>query len=166
MTLLRYALFCGAGAALASSAATMISARLEGRSHWAPVNATSHWLWGGEAGTHDEADLPHTAVGGATNIGASFFWGGLFGAFLSSRPPRTPAGMLRDASVVGALAGLVDYGLVPKRLTPGWELALSKRSVVITMAAMSVGLAGGGLAAQKAGGKDLASRRRFMRRLH
>lgn len=166
MTLLRYALFCSAGAALATSAAIMISARREGRSHWAPVNATSHWLWGGEAGTHDEADVPHTAVGAATNLGASLFWGSLFGAFLSSRPPRTPAAMLRDASAAGAIAGLVDYALVPKRLTPGWELALPNRSVVISMAAMALGLAGGGLAAQKADDDELARRRRFTRLRH
>lgn len=159
MQLLRYALFCGAGAALASSAALIISARLERRGAWAAVNASSRWLWGEEAGTHDEADLRHTLVGGATNIGASFFWGALFGAFLSSRPPRRPVAMVRDASMAGVIAGLVDYGLVPKRLTPGWELALSKRSVMIAMAALALGLAGGGLVAQEGLAEGEAPRR-------
>lgn len=166
MTLFRYILCCGAGAAIASSAAVMISARLEGRSPLAPVNATSHWLWGDEAGDHDKADVRHTAVGAATNVGAAFFWGSLFGAFLSSRPPRKPAALLRDASVVGALASLVDYGLVPKRLTPGWELALSKRSVATAMAAMALGLAGGGWAAQRIEEVELIRRRRFTRLRH
>jgi len=156
MTLLRYAVFCGTGAALATTVAVTASARREGRSLWAPINATSHWLWGREAGAHGEADLAHTALGGATNLGASFFWGGLFGAFLSSRPPRTPIAIIRDAALMGAIATLVDYRLVPKRLTPGWELALSRGSVLFSMAAMASGLAAGGMAAQATGGRKNA----------
>src|SRR5690606_27710267 len=95
-----------------------------------------------------------------TNIGASFFWGALFGAFLSSRPPRRPVRMVRDASMAGGIAGRADYGRVPKRLTPGWELALWKRSVVIAMAALALVLAGGGLVAQE-GLAEGESPRRF-----
>lgn len=30
---------------------------------------------------------------------------------------------------MSAIAAIVDYGIVPKRLTPGWELSLSKKSM-------------------------------------
>ena len=42
------------------------------------------------------------------------------------------------------------FALVPKRLTPGWELAVSIRSVVGGFVAMALGLAAGGLLAQSA----------------
>lgn len=143
----RYMLFCAAGAALGSVAAIMALAKAEGQSALKPVNASSHWLWGDAAGGHSEADLQHTAVGGATNIGAGLMWGGLLGAFLQRTRPG-PVGIARDATVMGAIAALLDYGLLPRRLSPGWELALSGRSVVLAMAGMAAGAAFGGLAAR------------------
>ena len=49
------------------------------------------------------------------------------------------------AAAVAMVAATVDYGLVPKRLTPGWEEVLPGRSVVGGFAAMAVGLALGGM---------------------
>jgi hypothetical protein len=37
--------------------------------------------------------------------------------------------------------------VTPQRLTPGWELVLSERSMVATFGAMALGLAAGALAA-------------------
>jgi hypothetical protein len=144
----RYAFYCGTAAGLASMAAVMLAGRLEGNGAVRPLNATSHFLWGKKAARSNDADLRHTVSGVITNQAAGMFWGTLFGAFLASWPPRTPLRMLRDAAIMGAVAGVVDYGIVPKRLTPGWEMALSKRSVVISFAAMTLGLAAGGLLAQ------------------
>ena len=146
----RYMLFCGAGAALASLAAVTVLARAEGRPPLGPVNASSHWLWGDEAARHGEADLAHSAIGGATNVGAGMFWGALFGAHLH-HSRSAPAEIVRDGAVLGALAGLLDYGLLPRRLTPGWELVLSGRSVVLSMAAMAAGAVAGGLLARRTG---------------
>ncbi len=148
--LLRYSLFAGLGAAVASTAAIMILARAERKPVWRPINATSHWLWGDEAGLREEADWAHTAPGLLTNHAAALFWGSIFGAFLATRPPRQPMQMLRDASAVGLLATIVDYGLVPRRLTPGWELALSRGSVAASLGAMSLGLWAGGMVAREA----------------
>jgi hypothetical protein len=145
----RYALYCGTAAGLASMAAVVVAGWLEGGGAVRPINATSHFLWGEKAARTNDADLRHTMLGVITNQAAGTFWGTLFGAFLASRPPRTPLGMLRDAAIMGAVAGVVDYGIAPKRLTPGWELAVSMRSVAISFAAMSVGLAAGGLLAQR-----------------
>jgi len=149
MTRARYMLFCGIGAAAASLAAVTILARVEERPVLGPVNATSHWLHGDRAARQAsmDVDVAHTGVGAITNIGAGFFWGGLFGAYLHARQPA-PAQIVRDGAVLGAVAGLLDYGILPRRLSPGWELALSSRSVVLSMAAMAAGATLGGLAAR------------------
>src|SRR5690606_31811586 len=38
------------------------------------------------------------------------------------------------------IAGLVDYGLMPARLRPGWELVLPPLAVVAGLVALGVGL--------------------------
>jgi hypothetical protein len=148
MTQMRYILFSGVGAALASLGAVSALAWAEGRPAMAPINASSHWLWGDdEAGQDGEVDIARSGVGWATNIAAALMWGGLFGAYLHRARPG-PARTIRDGAVLGAAAGLLDYGLLPRRLSPGWELAVSGRSVVLSMAAMAAGAALGGLVAQ------------------
>lgn len=148
----RHALFCGIGAGLASQAMLLAAALAEGRHPVRPINATSHWLWGPRAGQTDSIDLRHTAVGVLTNQSAALFWGTLFGLHLARRPDRSGPGIIAQAAVMGVIASVVDYGLIPKRLTPGWELALSRRSVALAMAATALGLGLGGLAA-RAGGR-------------
>jgi hypothetical protein len=49
---------------------------------------------------------------------------------------------------MSAIAAAIDYGATPKRLTPGWELVLSKRSMAATYGAMALGLAAGALVAR------------------
>jgi len=43
------------------------------------------------------------------------------------------------------LAAIVDYGLLPKNLTPGWEEPLPVRSVAGGFGGLALGLALGGL---------------------
>lgn len=147
MTMTRYVMLCGAGAALASLGATAALARAEGKPALQPINASSHWLWGEAAGKHAEADVAHTGTGAVTNAAAGFFWGAILGSILHRRRP-SPADILGYGIGVGAIAGMLDYGILPKRLTPGWELALSGRSVVLAMGAMTAGMVIGGLAAR------------------
>jgi len=49
--------------------------------------------------------------------------------------------------VMSAIAAVIDYGAMPKRLTPGWELVLSKGSITVTYVAMALGLTAGALIA-------------------
>ncbi|WP_209427775.1 hypothetical protein [Pararhodobacter sp. SW119] len=151
MTRFEQTLLCGAGAGLASVAAIALLAKIEGRPVLGPVNASSHWLWGDDgvamAAKDGRADLAHTAIGGATNIGAGLFWGAIFGA-LRNPDHNAPGQLVRDGALLGAAAGVLDYGLLPRRLSPGWELALSGRSVVLAMAAMAMGAVLGDLAAR------------------
>jgi hypothetical protein len=144
----RYAAFCGVGAGLASQAMLLAAALAEGEPVARPINATSHWLWGQKAGRRKGVDLRHTVVGAVTNQSAAMFWGAVFGLHLSRRQDAGFGEIARDAALMGVIASVVDYGLMPKRLTPGWELALSKTSVGLTMAATGAGLGLGGMAAR------------------
>jgi hypothetical protein len=138
------AVISGTVASLVSSATLGMLARLEGKSAVQPLNATSHWLHGENAGKVSELDARHTATGYATHHGASIFWATLFEAVLQGKQ-RTPLEIVKYAALVSAVAAAVDYGLVPKRLTPGWEEALSKPSMTAGFAAMALGLALGGV---------------------
>jgi hypothetical protein len=48
-----------------------------------------------------------------------------------------------------AFAAAFDYGVIPKRLTPGFEKRLDTVSMVAAFAAIAIGLAAGALMAQE-----------------
>src|SRR4051794_21295786 len=142
------ALVTGTAASIVSTAALALLARAEGKSAVQPTNATSHWLHGDRAASHRELDAAHTLVGYATHHASALFWAVPFEAWLAARPPRTTAELLCDACAMSAIAAAIDYGVTPKRLTPGWELVLSRRSMAATYGAMALGLAAGALVAR------------------
>jgi len=119
------------------AAAPALLAKQEGRYPVQPINASSHWYHGDAAGRSCAADIRHTLLGFATHHAASVFWAALFEALRRRYPKRSPA---LDALGVSALAAAVDYGLVPKRLTPGWEEVVSPRTIMLACAAMALGL--------------------------
>ncbi|WP_292540538.1 hypothetical protein [Mesorhizobium sp.] len=139
----------GTVASFVTAAVLAVLAKAEGKSALQPANATSHWLHGDKAGAVRKADLEHTAVGFGTHHASAIFWAGPFEAWLARNSPRSPLLMLRDASAMAIIAAVVDYLVVPKRLTPGWETVLSKRSIAATYVALALGLAAGGLIAQE-----------------
>lgn len=139
------ALVTGSVASVISALALAAMARSEGRSAFQPINATSHWLHGDRAGDQRAPDLAHTALGYTTHHASAIFWAVPFEAWLATQPPRSGVGLLRDAAALSAVAAVVDYGIAPKRLTPGWELAVSKRSMFGAFASLAVGLAAGAL---------------------
>ncbi|KRE21711.1 hypothetical protein ASE66_27950 [Bosea sp. Root483D1] len=128
----------GTVAALTTSVALSILARIEGRSAIQPVNSTSHWYWGDAAGRSRRIDFPHTIVGFVTHHGASLFWACAYEMLRRHPQKRTAFG---DAVAVSALAAVVDYAVVPKRLTPGWEKVVTPRAICIAYAVMAVALA-------------------------
>lgn len=144
-----FAIVSGTVASIASTAALALLARADGKGALQPTNATSHWLHGEQAGSFSRADVAHTLVGYGTHHASAVFWALPFEIWLASRPPRVPLLLLRDASVISMIAAAVDYGATPKRLTPGWELVLSKRSILATYGAMALGLTAGALITQQ-----------------
>ena len=142
------ALITGTAASIVSTAALVLLAQREGKSAFQPTNATSHWLHGDHVASHREPDIAHTLIGYATHHASALFWAVPFEIWLAARPPRTTTALLRNACMISAIAAAIDYGATPKRLTPGWELVLSKRSMAATYGAMALGLAGGALVTQ------------------
>lgn len=148
-TPLTRALVSGTVASIATTAALSLLARGAGRSAVAPINATSHWAHGDVAADVSSPDASHTLVGYLTHHGATIFWAYLFERLAGLRGrPGAPV-LFRDATAVAAIAAVVDYGLVPKRLTPGWELVLPKRRVATAYAVLAAGLAVGGWLSQR-----------------
>ncbi|GLI94005.1 hypothetical protein [Methylocystis echinoides] len=143
------AVVTGLVAACVSAAALAAAAKLEGKSALQPINATSHWLNGDAAARVELPTARHTLVGFGTHVLSAIFWAAPFEAWLALNPPRTPEALLRDAAAMSGIAAVVDYGATPKRFTPGWELALSKVSMLAAYLAFTLGLAGGALASAR-----------------
>jgi hypothetical protein len=137
---LRDALLAGSIVCVVTLATVAIRGRADSGSAVAPINATSHVVYGPEAANVDIPDAKHTLPGLAINAGASVFWATLyerlFGRGNSGHVGRT----LLGGAVVAALAYLVDYHLIPKRLTPGWEERVSGRSLGYIFGAMALSL--------------------------
>lgn len=145
---LRTGLVAGAAAGEVTGAVLAALSWRQSGSIWRVFNATSHWVWGSDAGDRRDADIPHTATGIGTHYAASMFWGAIFGAWVSRRRDPAPAQIIGDAALVAGVAAVVDYGLMPRRLSPGWELALPPRGVALGFCAMAAGLALGGMLAR------------------
>lgn len=133
------------------TAALAALARSEGKGALQPVNATSHWLDGPAAGALRGADLRHTATGFATNHAASVFWALPFHLMLAGGGRRSAGAIAARAALVSGVAAAVDYGLMPRRLTPGWEHALGRRGVATGFAALAAGLFAGAMLTRRAG---------------
>ncbi|MFC7704818.1 hypothetical protein ACFQXB_11490 [Plastorhodobacter daqingensis] len=148
MNRLRYMLAAGALAGPGAALALACAARQEGKRPWQPLNGTSHWARGPGAGRRRDLDLRHTGLGAVTHHAAGLFWGMIYGAWLGRRDRPGNGRILGGAVTVAALAAVVDYGLVPRRLTPGWEHAVSPRGVALGFAGMAAGLALGAVLAR------------------
>jgi|SRR5688572_28813930 hypothetical protein len=139
--LLERAIATGSLAGLATTATLALLGRRQIGSAAAPINATSHVLWGDEAGTADAVDVKHTAPGVLINSGAGIFWA-FVRELVSDRLPRqNRATAVATGAAVAGLAYLVDYHVIPRRLTPGWELRLPRRSVALGFVALGAALA-------------------------
>ena len=147
--LLASTLTTGSVASVVSTAVLATLAKMEGKGVPQPVNATSHWLHGENAADVGAIDVSHTGVGFATHHASALFWALPFEMWLASHPPRSSLELGRDAAVMSAIAAIVDYGITPRRLTPGWELTLSRKSMVGAFAGLALGLAAGALVSRR-----------------
>jgi hypothetical protein len=135
----------GALAGLASALAAGVAARAEGRGALQPLNATSHWLHGQGAGRVRRLDVTHTGIGVLTHVASALFWAVPCSIWLQRESGRSPRRIIAGGAATAAMAAAVDYLAMPRRLTPGWELALSRSGVGTTFVGLALGLAGGAL---------------------
>jgi hypothetical protein len=147
---LREGAVTGSLASILSTAVLALAGLRQNRSAVAPINAASHWIWGDESLREDRATLRHTLLGLLTQHAASIFWAALYSRIYGHRPeakqwPQALAG----AAATCAIAGVVDYMVVPKRLTPGYEHRLSTSAMVAVYAALAAGFALGAAAMRK-----------------
>jgi hypothetical protein len=144
---LRESALPGALAGIATSvAATLLSRAQVGRAP-AALNAVSHILWGRDAARQDGFSARHTLAGLLLNQGATAWWGTVFRGVAGRSP--APGRALAGGAAVAALAYLVDYHLIPRRFTPGYELRLDGRALAGIFGALAAGLAAGGMLAAR-----------------
>lgn len=146
------ALVSGTVAGITTALAASLAGKRETGSYAAPLNATSHVVWGNsEASAQDAASAKFTLTGFLINHASAIFWAGIYEQ-LFGRKQGVQSSSLKPvvgAALVTAGAYVTDYYLVPKRLTPGYELRLSNRSLATIYGALAVGLIAGYLLNEK-----------------
>ena len=132
MSFLARVLISGALAGTAAGIAVSLAGRREAGAYSAPLNATSHIVWGDAAARRNEISAKYTGTGTLLHYGAALFWAALYELL----PGRAP---LR-AAITTATAYVVDYHVVPRRLTPGFEMRVSKGALALVYGALALGL--------------------------
>lgn len=156
-SILARALASGTLSALAGTLAAALAGKRENASYAAPINATSHILWGDEAARHDGVSAKYTGTGFLLNHAAAVMWSAIHEKWvepaierrLANRPELRPLAPVLSAAAVSAGAYVTDYYLVPRRFTPGFEKRVSGRSMATIYAALALGMAAGTLLMQR-----------------
>ncbi len=91
------------------------------------LNAISHIVWGPKAARQTSWTSRYTGTGLLLNQGACLFWAGCYEALLRKQPPHSVTKSVADAMKIAALAYVVDYHVIPKRFTPGFEFVFPRR---------------------------------------
>jgi hypothetical protein len=128
----------GSTAGLASASVATTGALRAGHAPYAALNAVAHCLWP-DATSQETPSIRYTALGATIHMGSAVFWGVLFEALCDRR--SRPARIVSAAVATALIAYVVDYHVVPKRFTPGFEKHLSKRSLAMTYVALAAGFA-------------------------
>lgn len=130
----------GSGSVASIASTVLVSARSRQRAGSVPAgtNAASQWVWGRPARHADEWSLRHTLLGYAIHHASSLMWAAGYEAWGRKRPADPP--LLRGAGMA-ALAYVVDYHVVPRRLSPGFENRIGGAGVAAAYASFALGLA-------------------------
>jgi hypothetical protein len=150
---IRDGLVSGSIAAAVSAAVLAVRGKRESNSPLGPMNAISHWIWGDEAAQHDAPTARYSLLGYAIHNSAAALWATIyekwFGHFAESHvvehanariEKREIAKAIAAGLAVSAAACFVDYKMTPHRLQPGYEMRLSKKSLLIVYAAFGISM--------------------------
>ncbi|HHX89163.1 MAG TPA: hypothetical protein GX700_05200 [Paracoccus sp.] len=114
-------------------------------SFMAPVNAMAHWLEGAQA-AQPGFDAT-TLVALVTHVLACAFWAALMVLAVRVFNLRGTPALFGAGVVAGIVALIVDYGILPRALSPGWHLVLNWPPLVAAFILFGAGLGFGALAA-------------------
>lgn len=147
---LRRAWVSGTASSVASALMLAACGKLEGRSAAGPLNGPSQWVHGRSAAYRRRASLRHTLVGYLIHHLSAFGWAvlheRLFGR--QSAPPSAGRQVLQ-AATTAVVANVVDLQLTPRRLRPGFDVQLSRKSLLLVYAAFAIGLVAADIAARR-----------------
>ena len=139
----------GAIATAATTAVVAILSKKENGLATSAINAVSHMLWGKEATRVGHLDARHTLVGIGLNAAAVTAWAGMHELLMSRKQRPSTGRALLAGAATSAFAYWVDYYVVPKRFTPGFEKRLSQNSLIGVYAALALSLAAGSLSRKR-----------------
>jgi hypothetical protein len=138
----RHALISGAVASLLSTAALAACGYIENRRPAGPINGPSQWVYGRSAAKVRKPSLRHTLTGFLVHHVMATGWALLHERVSEAHKPQQPfLPRLGRAALTSAVANIVDFQLTPKRLRPGFETQLSRKSLFAVYAAFAIGLA-------------------------
>lgn len=139
-------IWLGAITGAATSLAAALCGKMELDNPIAPINAISHIVYGDEAAQADDLSLKYTLTGLALNDVAHGSWAVLYELFFgeAAEQGNVTVSLLGGAGIAG-FAYILDYHIVPRRLTPGLEKRLSSRSLFIIYVVFALCLGVGGL---------------------
>ena len=104
----------------------------------AGTNAASQWIWYPRARHERRPSLRYTLTGYAIHHASSLWWACGFELLAPHR--ASPRGRAARAAGIAALAYVVDYHVVPRRLSPGFEDRIGGAGVCAAYAAFALGL--------------------------
>ena len=130
-------IWTGSIASVLSSATIVLASRRDAGAAAAGTNGASQWVRGRLARFRKKPSLRYTATGYAIHHASSIWWAAVHESPAAKRLIRHP---VARAAVVAGLAALVDYRVVPKRFTPGFEAHLTRASMSAVYATFAAGL--------------------------
>lgn len=128
----------GSIASLASTCVVSVFSRLRVGYAAAGTNAASQWLWYPGARFARAPSWRHTVIGYLIHHASSLLWAA---GYEATRPARaSTSGRVARAAMIASLAYVVDYHVVPRRLSPGFEHKVGPIGMVAVYAAFAAGL--------------------------
>jgi hypothetical protein len=131
----------GSVASVTSTFALGACGRWESGSAVGPINGPSQWLWGEAEAYTKEPTWRHTATGYLIHHAMAILWANVYEELQSRSQSNSVASTCANAAIVSAMGYVVDYGVAPKRLRPGFKKHLGPASIFCVYASFGVGLA-------------------------
>ncbi len=134
-------LFSGSLANATSTVALAVCGQWESGSAAGPINGPSQWLWGEAEAYTKETTWRHTATGYLIHHAMSILWANVYEELQYRSKSNSVASTCANAGIISTLGYVVDYGVAPKRLRPGFKKHLGPTSIFCVYASFGVGLA-------------------------